>query len=267
MHNKRNYYRILHVQFDAPPAVIKASYRTIMQKLRAHPDLGGEEWNAGLINEARNVLLDPILRADYDLQRRKASAAANPNSDQMHAQTDIGGRPHHDSKQWERAVDAARQAETCGSELAADTRLSQSCLSCPFCHNSVSQKPFALQEYPTAYRCTHCDAPLKNVDSHWLKKHNELRKINRSELEQLIRVWDKWPRNSGYNASVCDWSTAGCCIQMNSAVKVDTVILLLSPVFDAIATVRYQSADTFFGLEFLTLEVKMTPGSIFVSAA
>ena len=75
MDNRRNYYRILHVQFDAPPAVIKASYRTIMQKLRAHPDLGGDEWNASLINEARNVLLDPALRADYDLQLRKAGLA------------------------------------------------------------------------------------------------------------------------------------------------------------------------------------------------
>jgi hypothetical protein len=38
--NRRNYYRILHVQPDAPMEVIRASYRTLMQKLRFHPDLG-----------------------------------------------------------------------------------------------------------------------------------------------------------------------------------------------------------------------------------
>ena len=46
MQNRRNYYRLLQVQPDAAPEVIKASYRTLMQKLRLHPDLGGDEWNA-----------------------------------------------------------------------------------------------------------------------------------------------------------------------------------------------------------------------------
>ena len=46
MENRRNYYRILHVQPDAPTEIIKSSYRTLMQKLRMHPDLGGDqmEW-------------------------------------------------------------------------------------------------------------------------------------------------------------------------------------------------------------------------------
>ena len=29
--NQRNYYRILFVQPDAPPAIIQAAYRTLMQ--------------------------------------------------------------------------------------------------------------------------------------------------------------------------------------------------------------------------------------------
>ena len=66
MKNKRNYYRILHVQPDAPTEVIRASYRTLMQKLRQHPDLGGENWNASIINEAHNVLADDARRRAYD---------------------------------------------------------------------------------------------------------------------------------------------------------------------------------------------------------
>ena len=58
MDNRRNYYRILHVQPDAPTEIIKSSYRTLMQKLRMHPDLGGDQWNATLINEAYQTLMD-----------------------------------------------------------------------------------------------------------------------------------------------------------------------------------------------------------------
>jgi hypothetical protein len=69
MENRRNYYRILHVQPDAPTEVIRASYRTLMHKLRMHPDLGGDHWNATLINEAYGVLTDPHRRAAYDRVR------------------------------------------------------------------------------------------------------------------------------------------------------------------------------------------------------
>lgn len=64
--NKRNYYRILYVQPDAPIEVIRASFRTLMQKLKQHPDLGGEHWNASVINEAHTVLTDPDKRRAYD---------------------------------------------------------------------------------------------------------------------------------------------------------------------------------------------------------
>jgi len=38
-----------------------------MQKLKAHPDLGGEEWNATIINEAYRVLMDVGKREAYDV--------------------------------------------------------------------------------------------------------------------------------------------------------------------------------------------------------
>jgi len=38
-----------------------------MQKLKAHPDLGGEEWNAAIINEAYRVLMDTEKRNEYDV--------------------------------------------------------------------------------------------------------------------------------------------------------------------------------------------------------
>lgn len=46
--------------------IIQASYRTIMQKLKAHPDLGGDTWNASVINEAYQTLTDHEKRIQYD---------------------------------------------------------------------------------------------------------------------------------------------------------------------------------------------------------
>src|SRR6187402_1375762 len=74
MENRRNYYRVLHVQPDAPVEIIRTSYRTLMQRLRMHPDLGGDHWNAALINEAYEVLCDPAKRAAYDRAHQRAFA-------------------------------------------------------------------------------------------------------------------------------------------------------------------------------------------------
>lgn len=69
--NRRNHYRLLHVQPEAPLEVIRASYRTLMMRL--HPDKGGDAQAAALINEAYAVLSDPQRRAAYDRQLRLRS--------------------------------------------------------------------------------------------------------------------------------------------------------------------------------------------------
>ncbi len=66
MNNRRNYYRMLHLQPDCPDGMIKASYRALMLKLKYHPDLGGDTATAAMINEAYRVLSDPHLRSEYD---------------------------------------------------------------------------------------------------------------------------------------------------------------------------------------------------------
>ncbi|GJM05347.1 MAG: hypothetical protein DHS20C09_13380 [marine bacterium B5-7] len=63
---RRNYYRTLNVQPDASLEIIKNNYRTLLQKLRLHPDLGGKHWNASIINEAYNILRHSEKRAEYD---------------------------------------------------------------------------------------------------------------------------------------------------------------------------------------------------------
>ena len=57
MNQEPDYYRVLQVQPDAHEAVIRASYRTLMQVLRLHPDLGGDAERAALLNRAMAVLV------------------------------------------------------------------------------------------------------------------------------------------------------------------------------------------------------------------
>ncbi len=66
MDNRRNYYRILEVQPDAPFEVIRHNYKILMKKLRMHPDLGGNQQDAVLINLAYETLSNPKKRAVYD---------------------------------------------------------------------------------------------------------------------------------------------------------------------------------------------------------
>lgn len=82
-----DYYEVLLVHPDAPLEIIRSSYRTLMQSLRVHPDLGGDTRQAALVNEAYAVLSDPGRRAEYDRLRRLAETDDAP--EHTHTHTDI----------------------------------------------------------------------------------------------------------------------------------------------------------------------------------
>jgi len=69
----RDYYLILHVQPDAPAAIIHASYRTLVQ--RAHSS-GKTPVDVALLDEAYAVLGDAARRAVYDARRSDRSDAS-----------------------------------------------------------------------------------------------------------------------------------------------------------------------------------------------
>jgi hypothetical protein len=77
--NRRNYYRILQVQPDASIEIIRASYRTQMRELKVHPDLGGAEFDAAVLNEAYEVLSNPERRAAYDKELFQKFAQSGQN--------------------------------------------------------------------------------------------------------------------------------------------------------------------------------------------
>lgn len=71
---RRTYYDILRVAPDAETEVIAAAYHALMSKLKKHPDLGGDEVEATLINRAYEILSDSRERAVYDALLVKSSA-------------------------------------------------------------------------------------------------------------------------------------------------------------------------------------------------
>src|SRR5215469_4613657 len=66
-----DYYEILQVHPRASAEIIRKAYRTLMGEMGGHPDLGGDEERAKLINEAYSVLGDAGVRRAYDEARAR----------------------------------------------------------------------------------------------------------------------------------------------------------------------------------------------------
>src|SRR5713101_356139 len=101
---RRNYYKLLGVDPEAHPAIIKNAYRTNMSELNAHPDRGGTTEKAILLNRAREVLLDAALRREYD-QRRTADRGSHPGS----AATE---KPRPDTSRGDKPDEGATSSES-----------------------------------------------------------------------------------------------------------------------------------------------------------
>lgn len=135
---RRNLYRILHVQPEAPLEVIRASYRTLMSTLRAHPDLGGDPEAAARINAAYAILTDPERRRAYD---RSLKAG--------------GARPAAAPAAAPRPAAAAPAAAAASAPLAAhDPATWLADRACPYCRRPL---PAAVH---MDTRCAGCDSPL-----------------------------------------------------------------------------------------------------------
>ncbi len=129
--NRRNHYRVLHVQPDAPTEVIRSSYRTLLSRLRQHPDLGGTHAQAVLVNQAWAVLGDADQRAAYDA-----------------------------SLQDQGRDGPAQRAEPAGDRASLLNLVpgpAPAPLHCPLC-----AQPVAAPVRPDS-RCSHCHSPLARL--------------------------------------------------------------------------------------------------------
>lgn len=237
---RRNLYRILHVQPEAPQEVIRASYRTLMSTLRSHPDLGGDPAAAARINAAYAVLTDPARRHAYDLSLASGPLPTQPT----------------------KAGPAARAAALPSPpQAAADPAAWLADRSCPMCRRVL---PAALH---LDTRCQGCDSPLfrrPHVDRGELFGRRRSPR-NARAMPATLRVPD---RPGDHAARLRDLSLSGLCVLSPVPLPERSALRVMTATFDAVAVVvgcRRQSDGWLLHGELLTLQLLRSQG-VFVSA-
>lgn len=125
MKNRRNYYRLLQVQPDAPIEVIRGSYRAMMREMKLHPDLGGSHWNALLLNEAYETLSDPKRRAAYDRELFQHYTKRSAVTDETERSPLITIFCPFCKRPLARAAAPGERCSTCQSPLRSETKLDE----------------------------------------------------------------------------------------------------------------------------------------------
>jgi curved DNA-binding protein CbpA len=245
--NRRNYYRILHVQPDAPLEIIKSSYRALLLKLKKHPDLGGDIGDSILINEAKEVLTDPRKRSEYDRYfLKKHNLSRQSKSHGVSENTPSPGMAGMSSVFSGVSFDHV----------------------CRFCnkleHYSVPLMPDT--------RCSSCRSPLYPMRK--IKKSDiSKRAFQRVAKDFSISFFIEWPPLHEYHGQTSQISPAGMQFCSDQYLQPLQIIKIHSRFVDAVAKVVYcfygclppnnQSPDNIVGVEFFTLISMMTPGTFF----
>lgn len=234
--NRRNHYRILHVQHDAPLAVIKSSYRALMLSLEMHPDRGGDHWNAALVNEAYRVLSDPESRAAYD-------------------------RTLGDSVLRRRGEGDGEQRRS-GGFVAARTGVDREL--CLFCGAESPVSPGS-----PALSCVGCSSPLTLVPTPGPAGRGR-RTTERIARESGLRYYVEWPQRVPGRGRLVDVSAGGLRFVTATTLELARIIKLDSPLLDAVGRVAscLPDADGWsIGVEFYTLRLRNERGTFLSTTA
>lgn len=237
----KDYYAVLHVQPGAPPEIIKASYRTLMQRLKAHPDLGGEPAVAAEINEAYAVLKDPAKRAAYDAARTATLTAAEV----AHV---MDGKSVRDPREAQPAApgrDARRPDD-------AD---------CPFC--GLPQP--ARHGGSIDPRCTRCSSPQKKLVPRELDDHKS--RAYRVAKDEPLRFSTDWREPRGETGVLLDLSLTGLRFAASAPLRNGQVVRIECASFSAVVRVahceRHDRQLSFqVGAEFVTVQFHKQRGSL-----
>lgn len=239
MDDPRDYYRILHVHPDAPTEIIRSSYRTLMQRLKRHPDLGGDHEHAALINEAYATLTDPAKRGEYDRQRTEARKTPDDSGT-----TPQPSSPEKTSVSWH----SYRSTGLCH---------------CGFCEAAHDHGADA----PEDALCNDCGSPLKRTERH-RGRDSGVRALERFPKEQVIRFYTGWPDSPVNAGRSRDISLDGMQFETSRRLTVNQMIKIDCDVCRAVARVahvRQNGSSWVVGVEFLTLMFEKVQGT-FVSA-
>ncbi|MFT3818921.1 MAG: DnaJ domain-containing protein [Rubrivivax sp.] len=242
---RRNLYRILHVQPEAPLEVIRASYRTLMSTLRAHPDLGGDPEAAARINAAYAVLTDPARRRAYDQQLRAAGRA--PARAPTPAPAPAAAPP---------------PAAAPSAAVAQDAATWRADRACPFCRHAL---PAALH---ADSRCAACDSPLF-PRPHFDRGELLGRRRSPRSARALAAALRLPGRPGDHPARLRDLSLSGLCLLSPLPAAERSAMRIVTADFDAVAVIvgcRRHGGDWLLHGELLTLRLLRSQG-VFVSAS
>lgn len=213
MKNRRNYYKLLHVQPDAPAEIIRSSYRTLMMKLKQHPDMGGDEWNAALINQAYQTLVDEGKRAQYDRERLYFDRMDFPNAlmppGPQVAKRKIGYTGHQ------------------GMNSMPHSR----CLFCKTSHGGDIRMH-------AQRRCACCGSPLNPVVDNTILDAEQRRAVRRMARHSRLTFYTAWPQQ-GFSGHIHDLSPMGMQIHAEEKLQEAQLIKIESDILHAVAMVVY----------------------------
>jgi hypothetical protein len=237
--DSRNYYEVLHVSRDAPLEIIRGSYRTLMQGMKHHPDLGGDASTAARINEAYAVLSNAERRAEYDarMDLMERVAAGAPDADtESSAQTAFRAR----------VLDWSRQ--------------------CVFCETRHSHG----RNIESEIACQTCDSPLSAAERHRMESEGQ-RAVERIGKHMSVSYYTRWPQPKPYSGRIEDMSLHGLRLATRQDLVEGQCIKIVSDIVHAVAQVthsRYErrgwSKRCIAGVSFVTLRFGRSLGG-FVS--
>ncbi len=266
------------MQPEAPPEIIKASYRSLMSKLKLHPDLGGDHEIASLINQAYAVLSDPERRRQYDKTLNlthggkpffNPGQASNSTQEKRTQNSQNSGQapinPQHPANPGQ-ATSRARRTESVG--VSPPTSSGNSANSgqpsfqsfrpdeCPFCRTG-----FALKAQPT--HCAVCRSPLVRIErltgSHELFGRRAAPRISKSGTAIIYPVWP----HPGVAAELRDLSPTGIRLACKTAIGRLQTVRIQAELVHGIAqvvTARTGQGLTLIHAHFLTAEFARQAG-------
>lgn len=228
----RDYYAILHVNPEAPREIIKSSYRTLMQRLRMHPDLGGESSQAAIINEAYRVLIEPGQRALYDKHRVTAGARGSRGDRET-----VGRAP----------------------ENRGDWSPDKSAGICKFCR---ARFPLPEGAYQQLF-CPQCDSPQLMLGK--LHDYSEDRRtILRVHKYSSLQLHTIWPQSQAVAGRTQDISLTGMRFRTGAGLRHGQVLKVDMQVLRGIVEVTRiarHGSDWEVGAKFLSLHFERSRGA------
>ncbi len=239
--SRRNLYRILYVQPEAPVEIIRASYRTLIGPLGFHPDKGGDHEAAARINNAYSILSDPVRRRAYDRTLGKENLRGRgPAVASGATPAPAAVLPQHPLEWRERGE-------------------------CPFCRHAL---PAPLR---STSRCARCDAPLWPAvhDTTRVRELFGRRNTGRTGKDLPTTVVPAWGARP-HSAVLRDLSLTGCHFVQRPAAVPLSVMRISNAELDAVVLVMScRKAAEMYSIhgQLLTALVEKQPGVYFNAMA